>query len=810
MSPIWSDLRFAWRALKAKPVFTITAAASLALGIGANTAIFSVIDSALLRSLPFRDPDRLVYISDHQPWWESVSISPGEYLDYKRQTKTFQDIAALAQQNLTLTGVAEVQALRSRAVTTNFFDVLGAHAEVGRLFSPAIDKPRSGPRVAVISDALWRAQFAADRNIIGRDILLDNRPFEVVGVLVPHEEYPSDVQVWVSPRVEIPEFREGILNEMNIAQHYSRHWLDVIGRLKPGVSVAAARAELRTIAARIDATHNEPGHWAVLVPLQGALVNQIRPALAVLAVAVFVLLLIACANIAGLLLSRAASRTRELAVRVAVGASRWQITRLLLSESLLIAALGGACGIAIGYAALHLLRLYSPYELPAALAPQIDVPVLAFCFAASLGCALIVGIAPALNAARVDVNESLKESSKGSIGRTTHRFRRALVIGEITLSIVLLVGALLLVRSFSKLLDVNAGFSSSRTVTAEINLPEPQYSRPEQIVNFWKQLLARVQALPGAESSGLLSDIPLTGINSGGVFELEGRPVASKDKAPYSYHVQVTPNTIETLHIPLLAGRDFTDRDQANTLPVVMVNQTFVQRFFPHENPIGKRLRMAAEHAPWETIIGVVGNVKWEGLDAKPSLDVYRTYFQTGSEWANIVLRARPGSSIQLADVEAAAHAVDANVPISHFRSLDAYIDKWLGQRRFILGLLTTFSALAILLAAIGLYAVLAYSVEQRRQEFGIRVAIGANHSDVLWLVVNDCLTIAGVGVVLGIFAAFWSSAFLKSMLFGISDTDFFAYSISVLLIFSVAVAAALVPALRAARIDPITALRYE
>ncbi len=809
MSHIGSDLRFASRTLRAKPVFSAVAIVSLALGIGANTAIFSIVESALLRSLPFRNPDRLVAIGDRQPCCASVSLSPGEYQDYQRQSKSFEDIAAIAWQSVTLTGAGEARAVVGRAVTTNFFEVLGARAQIGRLMSSRIDKAGSENRVAVISAGLWRSQFAGDPNILGRTLTLNGRPFTVIGVLAAHEEYPPDVEIWLSPRASVPEFAESAMQDMNISQTYGNHWLMGLGRLRPRVPLARARAEMRTIANRIDAAHDEPGHWAVLVPLQTSLVRSLRPALAVLGTAVLVLLLIACANLIGLMMARATGRTRELAIRVAIGANRWELTRLLLSESFILATAGGLFGVGIAFGALKLLHRYSPYELPPALAPTLNSEVLIFCVAVSFLSALITGFLPALSAGRVDVNEGLKEAGKGSASRGTQRIRRVLVTGEIALSVILLVAAFLLIRSFSNLLAIDPGFTAASVTTAQLSLPRSRYVKPEQVIDFWNRLLARAKTLPGVESAGITSDLPLTGVGSGGDFEVEGHRVSSKDKAPYSYHLYVSPETIGTLHIPLLSGRDFSARDQKNSIPVVIVNKTLADHFFLGQNAIGKRLRTGND-APWETIVGVVGNVKWDDLSAVPTLDVYRSYTQLVEVAAAALVVRTKGTVLPAADLEAAVRSVDKDVPLSQVKSLTSYVDQSLGQRRFLLGLLTAFSALAMGLAALGLYAVLAYSVQQRRREIGIRVAVGASKSDVLWMVLRECIAIATIGVFGGIVAALWSSALLKSMLFGISDTDLMAYVSAVLLIVSVALAASLIPALRAARVDPVSALRYE
>ncbi len=810
MSQIWSDLRFASRTLRAEPAFAGIAILSLALGIGANTAIFSVVQSVLLRNLPYRNAQQLLHVGDHQPCCEDVPMSPGEYLDYKAQNKSLQGLAAWTWQSLTLTGNAEPQRLQGRAVTPNFFDVLGAKPELGRLMSSRIDQPSSATRVAVLSDSLWRGRFAGDPNIVGRDIRLNGNLFRVIGVLAGKQEYPADAEIWINARVAVPEFQETESIPAGIAQNYQMHWLEGVARLKPGVSPAAAGEDLQIIARRIDAAHpDQKGHWAVTLPLQRAIVHDIRPALLVLLTAVALLLLIACANITGLMLARSTARVRELAIRISLGATRWEVTRLLLSESLLLAGAGGACGIFIALGALRLINLYSPYELPAALAPNLNFAVLCLALGITLFSALITGVIPALNATNIDINQGLKESAKGTSSKGTQRLRRILVMSEVALSVMLLIGACLLLRSFSRLLTLNPGSNSARVLTAQISLPRTRYSKLEDINNFWNRLLPRVQSLPGVESVGFSSDIPTTGASEAGNFEVEGQPNTSRN-APYADHLYVSPSLFSALGIPIIRGRNFTEDDRLHSNPVVLINKTMADRLFANQNPIGKHLRGGTD-SPWETIVGVVGNVQWEGLGSQPSLDIYRSYAQVGYVSSGaLILRLRPGMAIQAADLRRTVQALDSDLPIYKVKSLSSYIDQSLGHRGFLLGLIGAFSGLAILLAGIGLNAILAYSVEQRRQEIGIRVAVGASKGDVLWLVLRECLVIASAGVAAGLLGATWSSSLLRSMLFGVSSGDAVAYAVAVILIVAVAVAASLVPALRAARVDPVSALRYQ
>ncbi len=811
MSKIWSDLRFASRTLRAKPVFTLIAVSSLALGIGANTAIFSVVDSALLRGLPFRSAEQLVLVRDSQPCCAAVSISPGEYLDYKKQTKTLSGFAAFAAQTLTLTGNFEPQKIDAVAVTTNFFDVLGAKPEIGRLISPNIDKPGSDMRVAVLSDGAWRSLFASDPNIAGRNITLNGNTFRVVGVLNPQDTYPNKTQLWISPRLIVPEYQEGTIpKNFDIAQQYGNHWLRGLGRVKPGVTVAQARAELLTIAANIDQQHpGEKDHHAVVTPLQDSLVQNVRPALWVLLIAVVLLLLIACANLAGLLLARSTGRARELAIRLALGAKRSEVVQLLLSESLLLAFCGGVLGIALALGGLKLIALYSPYDLPTALAPTLDLSVLAFCVVVTLLSALISGAVPALRSARVDVNDALKEGSKGSVGGGTRRLRQVLVGAEIAISLTLLIGVSLLIHSFSKLISVDPGFDPKNVLTARLSLPQSRYSQNAQTTAFWNTLLPRLAGLPDVQSAGLLTHLPFSGQESGSYLEIEGRPTNPNGQGIYANEFGVSPQTFQALRVPLISGRAFTERDDAKALLVAVVNKRFAEKVFPHENPIGKRFKGGPIEG-WTTIVGVIGNMKHNGLDDPPQMDMYFNYPQLGVSSTGLVLRTKAVSSSIAAELRSAIHEVDSNLPLTDVKPIGDYIGTSLAARRFLLGLLTTFSALAILLAGIGLYAVLAYSVQQRKQEIGIRMTMGAGSSEILWIVLRECLAIACFGIAAGLVGAIWSSAFLESMLFGVTGADWLSYTAAVSLIVAIAVGASLIPALRASRVDPVSALRYE
>jgi len=808
MKVIWPDLRHALRTLRTKPVFLATAVLSLALGIGANTAIFSVVESSLLRGLPYPHSEQLVNLGIHQPCCAFTPLSPGEYFDYSQQSKTLSGLAAFAGQNGTLTGHSDAKNLITFSVTTNYFDVLGAQAERGRLIAPRIDKPSADTRIAVLSDATWRSIFGADPNILGKDITLNSHSFRVVGVLKAKQQFPSQGQIFISPRVDVPEYEEGAFPK-DIHQQYGNHWMQAIGRLRPGYTVHQAEAELKTISAGIAAQHpDDRDYYARLKPLQEVIVGNVRPAIITLLVAVVLLLLIACANLAGLLLARATGRTREIAVRVALGAKRWEVVRLMLSESLLLAAFGGALGIAFAAVSIRLLEHYSPYNLPAALAPELNLSVLAFCVGVAILSALFSGLLPAFSAVRVNLNTSLKEGAKGSVGSGAHRLRTLTVGAEIAVSVMLLIGAGLLVRSFSKLIDVDPGFEPQNVLSGRLFLPGTRYPQDAQVVNYWSDLLTRLNHVPGVQSAGLLLNVPMSGDDSGGYLQIEGQTYGPKHPAPYAdYHV-VSPRTFEVLHVPLLQGRVFNERDDAKAPRVAMINRYFAEKYFPHENPIGKRIKLGDNTLL--AIVGIVGDVKYYSLDEKPEMDLYVHYAQAPVKGENILLRSRPGSTIAVADLRRIVQSLDANIPLNDVKPLGDYLGQSLAARKFLLGLLTTFSGLAILLAAIGIYAVLAYSVQQRKQEISIRVALGADRSDVLWMILRECLVIAISGTAVGLLGAAWTTSFLKSMLYGVTTTDLTAYAAAVALILIVAIAASLAPALRAMRIDPVTALRYE
>jgi putative ABC transport system permease protein len=793
-----TDLQFATRTLRAKPVFTAIAVASLALGIGANTAIFSVVESALLRELPYDHADRLLLLRDNQPDFSAASLAPGEYLDYQKQTRTLSGLAAFSWQSLTLTASGDPQKLRASAVTPNFFEVLGAHPQIGRLFNAAQEKP-GADRAAVLSESTWRGMFASDPAILNRTIRLNGNSFRVVGVLRDKESYPADTQVWITPRFVVPEYVEDPHpSQPDLAATYGNHWMNGIGRMREGVTVSQARAELGIIARHDKAFH--PGHAPNVAALHEHLVGNIKPALWILLGSVLLLLLIACANMAGLLLSRSATRVRELSVRTALGATKWQIARLLLAESFLLAIAGGLLGTLLADQGQQLLARYSPYDLPAALGPQMNWQVLAFCVAATLLSALLSGLAPALRSSQIDVQDGLKESSKGSASTAANNWRRLLVAAEIALSVVLLCGASLLIHSFTKILDVNPGFDTTNVTTARISLPLTAYSH-DAANAFWDKLIARVSALPDVESAAIETNLPLSGNESGSDLKINGI-------SAYSDQVAVSPGVFTALHIPLLAGKNFDGHETEKSAPVVIVSRAFADKLFPHQNPIGRKF----EGAPIDgqpTIIGIVADVKFTGLNEPAPLMMYFAPAQYGVDSASLIVKTKRPADITN-ELRAVLHSLDPGLPLSDSKPLAAYVDGSLETKRFLLGLLTAFASLAILLAGIGLYGVLAFSVEQRTREIGIRIALGAERHEILRLLLTESSLVAISGLAIGLIAAFWSSSLLKNMLYGVTATDSAAYLAATILVLAIAAIASFLPSLRATRVDPVTALRYE
>jgi predicted permease len=806
------DLRFALRMLRKSPGFTAIAVLTLALGIGANTAIFSVVYAVLLRPLPYLHPEQLVAVREAFP----DGVTDCSYPDFtamRAQNDVFTEMAGNSFHALTLTGAGEPLDVSTIDVTPEVFSMLEEKPLLGRLFFPEDNKQGAAP-VVILSESLWRGPFGADQKIVGKTISLDKRAFTVVGVMPAGFRYPplaDDRGIWI-PMVQDPFFS-------GFMPRQGSHFLRVVGRLKPGVSLAQAQAEMYGMGLQI-AKKEPPGDldWTIrLEPLQQRIVGNVKSALLVLLGAVGLVLLIACANIANLLLSRATSRAKEIAVRAALGAGRRRLIRQLLTESAVLGLLGAIAGIALAYCGVQALSSLLPPDLPVVNAIRVDGWVLAFALLLSVVASLLFGLAPALMVTTSDYHTALKEATQGSgEGGRGRRVRNALAAAEIALALAVVVTAGLFVRSFAALTAVSPGFDPQQVVQAEISLPQFQYKTPQQWNAFTDQLLARVQASPGLQDSAVGVPPPLMDggfINLG--FAIAGNPVPPGGKKTGDYtadYVMVSPTYFHLMGIPLLRGRLFSAEDSAMAPRVTLISDAMVRMYFGGQDPIGKRLIFSFGpngSAPWE-IVGVVGNVRDVSLAEKPKPMMYVPYAQAPVWGAVILTKTSLGVATSLTEIRQAVNSIDRDLPVTNTGSLADNLNASEAQPRFRMMLLGLFGALALVLAAAGIFGVISYSVACRTREVGVRMALGASPGAIQKMILREGLRIAGGGLAVGIIAALALTRFLKGQLYGIGATDPYAFTGAAVLLMIVALAACYVPARRAMRVDPMVALRYE
>ena len=807
MSSFLKELRHASRSLLNRPGFTAVVVLVLALGIGANTAFFSVMNAVLLRALPYPDPDRLVMV------WEDVSAlgfprntpAPANYLDWKVQSTVFEKMAAYDHQSSNLTGRGEPERIDGERVSADLFSLLGVAPALGRAFLPEEDRA-GAPSVAVLSDGLWRRRFGADPDLVGRTISLDSRPVLVVGVMPRGFHFPSrKSEIWVPLAMDQEE-----------SANRGGHYLEVVARLAPGASLSQAQAEMEAIAARLqkDYPRTNTNVGAVVVPLHEELVGESRPALLVLLGAVGFVLLIACANVANLLLARAASREREMAVRAALGAGRGRLIRQLLTESLILSLTGGAAGMGLSAWGAQFLGSLAPESLAPLPGPGLEKSVLAFCLGLSLLTGFLFGIGPALQVSRVDLIEQLKQGglSRGS-GR--NRMRGVLVVSEIALALLLLAGAGLMLKSFARLRSQDPGFRPDRSLTMRMILSEAKYPGAAQRRAFYDRLLEKVASLPGVESQAMVSFLPLTFTGGHYSFSIEGSPVEVAANLPTAVYRAVSPQYFQTLGIPLFRGRGFTDQDWEGTSPVVVIDRILAERFWPGEDAVGKRLKLGESDSsqPWQTVVGVVGNVRQIQLSAELKPEIYVSYHQEGSIFAaprDLVVRTAGDPEALTATVRSQVWEVDPDQPVSDIQTMNQILAANLSRPRFSSLLLGAFAGAALLLSAVGIYGVISYLTEQRTRELGIRAALGADRRDILKLVVGTGLRLTLAGVLLGLAGALALGRLLSSLLYGVSASDPLTLAGVTLLLASVSILAAYLPARRALRVDPVVALRCE
>ena len=802
MDSLLKDSRYSIRLMIKSPAFTVVALIALALGIGANTAIFTVVNAVLFRALPYADADRLVTVYGTNPvqGQSRVPLSVADFLDWRARNQIFEPMAAYSNAPLNYTGGETPERIPGLAVTADFFNVLGVQPPMGRAFLPDEDKPDSN-QVAVVSYGFWQRYLGSDPARVGESLTFNGRSYTVVGVMPPSFSFGmrDKVGAWTAIKLNPPTRR-------------GPYFMWGLGRLKPGASEDQARSEMMSITNGIrEQTGSSNTDWNLTaINMKQELVGDVRPAMLVLLAAVVFVLLIACANVANLLLGRAAAREKEIAIRTALGASRGRIVRQLLTESILLAGLGGVLGLLLASWGVELLLAFIPENIPRVRELQMDAKVFAFTIGISLLSGIVFGLAPAIQSSRLNLNSSLKEGGRSGEGVGKRRMRSALVVAEIALSLVLLIGAGLMIKSFAALQKVNVGFNPDNLVTMEISLTGSRYRDRAQISSFYQQLLQRVEAIPGVESAGINISLPPALLTVSDDFAIEGQPASSDQTYPIADLLLISPSYFRTLGIPLLQGREFTDADKSDAASVIIINETLARQFFPGENPIGKRMRQNANSRnPWSEIVGVVADVKYSGIDVPTGPSMYESYLQNPSSW--VYLAVRGATPLRLVPaIRSEVWSLDKDLPVSQVRTMDELIYRSKAEPRFRTMLLSVFGGVALLLAAVGIYGVISYSVTQRTHEIGLRMALGAEARDVLRLVVRQGLMLAGIGIGIGLAGAFALTRLMSKLLFGVSATDLLTFAVISLLLTGVALAASLVPARRAAKVDPMVALRYE
>jgi putative ABC transport system permease protein len=802
MDSLIKDIRYGFRSLWKRPGFTAIALVALALGIGANTAIFSLVNAVVLRPLPFPEPDRLVWVwGNIRNGGNRASVSPLDYLDYRNQNKTFENLAASfgIPAPVNMTGSGDPERLNASVVSGNYFQTFGISPVLGRGLS--LENEKIGQdQVAVLSYELWQRRFAGDPGIINKTIVLDGKAKQIIGVMGQDVQLPQAAELWVPLNFDADP-------EMKMRK---AHFLRPIGRLKPGVSLTQAQADLDLIAAQLEQQFPDSNTgWNLrLVSLRDQLVGSSRSFVLILFGAVGLVLLIACANVANLLLVRAAARQKEIALRTALGASRPRILRQMITESVLLAIMGGALGGLLAKWGVDLLVSLSQNTLPPAVPVRVDATVLLFTFLVSLATGLLFGLAPAFRTLKVNLTDSLKEGVRGA-GESTlrNRTRSLLVVFESAIAVMLLIGAGLLVRSLIALHSVDPGFDANNVLTMRLDLARNKYDTPEKSANFLTELQTRAANLPGVETIGLITELPMSGQLNDLPFTVEGRPPVTIDQAFDADFRLVNQNYFSALRIPLLRGRNFTAQELRQEVKPVIVSQQLVAQVFPNEDPLGKRLISAISDTRYE-IVGIVGDIRHNSLGGPPLPTMYFPSIETGR--TNLVIRTKTDPLSIAAALRKEIRAIDPDQPIATARLMTEWVDASVSVQRYRTTLLALFAALAMVLAATGIYGVMSYTVAQRTHEIGVRMALGARQRDVLTLVVRQGMMLALAGVVLGLIGAALLTRVMSTLLFQVTAKDPITFVVVAALLTAVAFVACFVPALRATKVDPLVALRYE
>jgi len=809
MEILVKDIRYALRSMIKTPWVTFVAVLMIALGIGANTALFSVVNAILLRTLPLGDPSRLVVVWETNP---KMNVGPrggsevalANLLDWETQSEAFEGFAAFRYSNYNLTDVTEPQRLQAVLITANFHSVVGVQPALGRTFEPK-EQVYGQHRVTILSYAMWKRDFGSDPNILQRQISLNSTPYTVIGVMPENFnlQFPSTMQVdlWI-PLVIFPEKRAD----------RSTHFLYVLSRLKPGVSLQRAQSEMDSVASRLATQYPDTNadRGIKLVSLREFLVGDTRPAILVLMGSVIFLLLIACANVANLLLARATVMQKEIAVRVAIGATRGHLIRQFLTESVLLSLIGGVFGLLLAYGAVKIIVDFSPANIPRIKETVIDTSVLGFTLLITLMTGMIFGIAPAFQSLKININELLKQEGRGiSMSSISGQLRQMLIVLQVALSLVLLIASGLMIRSLTHILKVDPGFNPNNLLTLQVTPAGPKYADASQVLNLYQQLIERVRALPGVQIAGATSMLPLSGANLTNGFTIEGRPLYNNQQYEADYRI-ITQGYFEGLGTPILTGRDFSDSDQASATPVVIINETLARRYFPNESPIGKRITITDGRSDLREIVGVIKDIKHLDLKAESRPEIYVAFTQNPYLFMTLVMRGHINPQNLVPAIRREVAALDKDLPIYDIKSMDERLIISVAPERFNMILLSIMGGLALILAAVGLYGLMAYLVVQRTQEIGIRMALGALPGSIIKLVVGQGLRLTLVGLGLGLIGALILTKFMASLLYGVGVYDPVTFLVLSLLLAATALIACYVPARRAARIDPIVALRGE
>ncbi|HKW64291.1 MAG TPA: ABC transporter permease [Candidatus Acidoferrum sp.] len=810
-----TDFRFSLRLLRRNPGFSAAAIVVLALGIGANTAIFSVVNAVLLRPLPFDEPSRIMQVwhvppPKSFPGMTRFSVSPANYLDWHSQSSSFEQMAAYGFRSFTVGGTERPETVQAGSVASDFFPLLRVQPLLGRTFAPEEDSPGQG-HVVVLGYNFWRDHFASDRNIVGRNILLDGETYSVIGVMAENFRFPSWAKVWVPLAWD---------NQTRAVR--GNHNYGVIARLKKNVDIRQAQAELSAISVRLEQTYPEDdkGWGAIIVPLREQLVGDVRAALLVLLGAVAFVLLIACANVANLVLAKTLARRKEIAIRSALGASRLVVLRQILAETVLLSVAGGALGLLLAYFGIGLIVKVLADRIPAFMQVTLDVPVLVFTLLLSVVAGVLAGLIPSIRFTKADVNEALKQGqSRGTSDARGGGTRRLLVVSEVALSLVLLIGAGLMIRTLWELRKVQPGFDSHNVLTMTVPMPRNRFSSPSGEISFFQDALTRVRALPGIESAGVIDSLPLNGGGSNQPFTIEGRPAPPMSEQPEVDVRVISPGYLRSMHIPIVRGRDLNDSDVAGRPAAALISDSLARRFWPNEDPIGRHITLTFFPGVVREIVGIVGDIKDDSLDqTRPAAAIYHALAQLTTPptepWRSFpmsfAVRTNSDPMNSVTAVTGAIHQAAPDLPVVDVMSMNEILAQSVSPQRFNMLLLACFAGLALVLAAVGIYSVLSYTVRRRVREIGIRMALGASNQDVVRMILADGLKPILVGVVLGLAAALALSRVVASLIYGVRATDPLTFAAVAALLLLVGVFATILPAYRATRIEPVRILREE